>query len=102
MSNLVRTVRANHGETVEIQWRCEDGAAYVERHTIPPASTREARAKVADGTATLAEAFLAQPLGEQLARARNAAGQVTDRLQANEAGQKYALPPAADNFPKVE
>lgn len=91
MAMFVRTVRANHDETVEIQWRLADGSAYVERHTMPPAAVRAARTATtvqepADQAATASSA-----LAEIVAR--NAAGQVVDRLKANAAGQRYMLPP---------
>ncbi len=43
MVEFVRTVRAHEGETVEIQWTCDDGIGFVQRIAIPPKATREAR-----------------------------------------------------------
>ena len=86
---FVRTVRANHGETVEIQWCLEDGAIYVERYTLPPKSVRDARE--AD------RAVMTVLLAEIEHKTRNAAGQVVDRLEENAAGQKYMLPPPHKN-----
>lgn len=43
MSQFIRVVRAYEGETVEIQWRLEGGAIYVQRVTIPPKATRDAQ-----------------------------------------------------------
>ena len=35
--------RAHCDETVEIQWQFNNGEEYIERHTCPPQSVREAR-----------------------------------------------------------
>lgn len=40
---IVRTMQANWGETVEIQWRTADGQMYFERRTMPPAAVVGAR-----------------------------------------------------------
>lgn len=46
MTAYVRTVRAHEGETVEIQWRCHDGTAYITRYTLPPKPVRDAKAEI--------------------------------------------------------
>ena len=42
-SKIVKVIKAQVGETVEIQWRTLSGEVYAERHTAPPSATLEAR-----------------------------------------------------------
>lgn len=75
MAPFTRSLRAYEGETVEIRWRCADGAECVQRVTIPPKATREDRQ-------------LAEQLLDEVAATRNAAGQVIDRPHTTAAGQR--------------
>jgi hypothetical protein len=40
---IVKTIHAQVGETVEIQWRNAQGERVIERHTAPPPATFEVR-----------------------------------------------------------
>jgi len=68
MSPFTREVPAHEGETVEIVWRCDDGSLFHQYVTLPAKAIRDVL----------------------VATDRNAAGQVTDRLSSNDAGQRFA------------
>lgn len=81
---FIRCVRAFEDETVEIRWRCRDGSAVVQPVTIPPPDVR-------------ADLLLAEQLLDEVAAARNAAGQVIERPHTNAAGQRYLLPSSSSS-----
>jgi hypothetical protein len=45
---IIRPIKVHESETLEIQWTLKDNSIFVERHTIPPKSTREYREESKD------------------------------------------------------
>jgi len=57
VSNIVRVIRAQVGETMEIQWRNLLGEVLPQRHTAPPPDTWKARIQQKDEVRTMGQAF---------------------------------------------
>ena len=38
---IIRPIKVHESEVLEIQWTLKDNSISVERHTVPPKSTRE-------------------------------------------------------------